>query len=230
MKQVIGSKNIMYLHIIRHKAHFNLSSVESHKLSQKDARRIQQWCNDLDVVTQREEWATQLRDNLQVLLVMIRNSDIQIYTFDHGIKKTVLFDKSNQQVSSLLRLSVIIEGVEYWLLSGLTLHGSETQKLNVNAYPDFTASNPYTITTNWSVTNFFRHKQWNLPPSEWRRAPKHEHEPLQEPPEWWQPPDLEKEKRDYETTQAALRKIKSKNFDHTAPWRPPEHYKRLGFA
>jgi hypothetical protein len=87
------------------------------------------------------------------------------------------------------------------------------------------------LTTNWSATNFFRHKQWNLPPSEWLGATKHEHvHDLQEPPEWWKPPDVEKEKRDYEKTQAALKKINSENFDYDAPWQPPEHYKRLGFA
>ena len=46
----------------------------------------------------------------------------------------------------------------------------------------------------------------------------------------WEPPDLEKEKRNYEKSQAALKKIKSENFDYNAPWRPPEHYKRFGFS
>ena len=111
----------------------------------EDASRIQQWCDELDVVTQREQWANELSVHLQALLAMIRNSDIKIYTFDNGIKKPVLLDKSDQTASSLYRLAVSIRNVEYWLLAGLTLHGSKTQKLNVNAYPDFTASNPYTI-------------------------------------------------------------------------------------
>ena len=162
------------------------------------------------------------------------------------------------------------------------------------------------ITTRWSVQNFFRHKQWNLPPSEWLGAPKHEHVQEHVPKNWaeipmadqwpiqfvlrndpawcmahgipappqvmgapmvsdtdenwftyrdfrkwwfhltptqrwllwqkrggsttWEPPDLEKEKRHYEKSQAALKKIKSKNFDYNAPWQPPEHYKHFGFS
>ena len=149
------------------------------------------------------------------------------------------------------------------------------------------------ITTRWSVQNFFRHKQWNLPPSEWLGAPKHEHVQEHVPKNWaeipmadqwpiqrvlrderawcmahgipappqvmgapmvsdtdenwftyrdfrkwwfhltptqrwllwqkrggsstWEPPDLEKEKRHYEKSQAALKKIKSENFDYNAP-------------
>ena len=32
--------------------------------------------------------------------------------------------------------------------------------------------------------NFFRHKQWNLPPSEWLGAPKNEHEEEHVPKNW----------------------------------------------
>lgn len=133
----------------------------------EDASRIKQWCDELDVVTHREEWANELSVCLQALLAMIRNSDIKIYTFDNGIKKPVLLDKSDHTASSLYRLGVSIRNVEYWLRAGLTLHGSKTQKLNVNAYLGFTASNPYTITTGWNPRNPFRHDDWKLPPWKW---------------------------------------------------------------
>ena len=65
---------------------------------------------------------------------MIDDSDIKIYTFDNGIKKPVLLNKSDQTASSLYRFAVSIGNVVYWLQRGLTLHGSKTQKLDVNAY------------------------------------------------------------------------------------------------
>ena len=53
-------------------------------------------------------------------------------------------------------------------------------------------ANPYTITTRWSVRNFFRHKQWNLPPSEWLGAPKEQHVEEHVPRNWFNIPERDR--------------------------------------
>jgi len=58
--------------------------------------------------------------------------------------------------------------------------------------PGFASANPYTITTRWSVRNFFRHKQWNLPPSEWLGAPKEQHVEEHVPRNWFNIPERDR--------------------------------------
>ena len=57
------------------------------------------------------------------------------------------------------------------------------------------SANPYTIatiTTRWNPKNFFRHKQWNLPPSEWFGAPQEQHVEEHVPRDWFRIPERDR--------------------------------------
>ena len=73
----------------------------------------------------------------------------------------------------------------------------ESRKINLPEAPPagdthMAQANPYTITTRWSVRNFFRHKQWNLPPSEWLGAPKEQHVEEHVPRDWLRIPERDR--------------------------------------
>ena len=75
----------------------------------KDANRIQQFCHDLNLLTQREEWVENLQIGLKALLAMIDDSDIKIYTFDNGIKKTCTSQQIRSQSFKFIQI-----GLQCW--------------------------------------------------------------------------------------------------------------------